>query len=138
MRIIELIWLKIREYFKHPAENIRQARPIVPGRLYRNFGRICKAVRYTAEQKEYLSKEPDEVTSGVYDAEGLIELVRQVKGDRRIVEHVKEMVGSASDLPAKCSLCDFHKMGIPCPIYNVLKDGRTVCDVYRYEVIRRQ
>lgn len=39
-------------------------------------------------------------------------------------------------IPSRCNLCDFHKLGIPCPLYNVLKDGSTVCDTHKYIIIK--
>lgn len=112
-RTLELVWLAIREYFRHPAEDIRQARPVVPGRLYRNFGYVCKAVRYTADELKIINSEDDE----------LPEAVRLEKARWDSVAN-------------QCLLCDFQKKGVPCPYYNQLKNGRTVCDEYRYVILR--
>ena len=112
-RTLELIWVKIREYFKHPVEDLRQAQPIVPKRVYSNFGYLVKAVPYT--QKE-------------------LELINTPKAE--LPEEMRIEAGRWMDIPNHCLLCDLQKKGVPCPFYNTLKDGRTVCDVYKYVIIK--
>lgn len=112
-RTLDLIWVKIREYFKHPVEDIRQAKPILPGRVYSNFGNLCKAVRYTKQELELINSSYEELP-----------------------EELRLEAVNWEEFPTKCFVCDFQKKGIPCPFYNRLKDGRKVCDVYRYTIIK--
>lgn len=112
-RTLELIWVKIREYFKHPVEDLRQAVPIVPGRVYNNFGYLCKAVPYKQSELELLNSSKEDLPD-------------EMRAEASQWEHV----------PTHCLLCDLQKKGIPCPLYNTLKDGRTVCEVYRYVIIK--
>ena len=134
-RKLDLIWLRIREYFKHPAEDIRQEEQIVPGRIYSNFGYICKAVPMTSREKTYLERHAD-------DGALPVELLRD-HGDRAQtvgeLEQYRLIPGlPKADLPARCDLCDFYRKSIPCPIYNTLKDGSVVCDTNRYIIIKNQ
>lgn len=143
---IDLVRLWLYDYFKHPVENIRQANPIIPGRLYRNFGNICKAVPFTREERRFLDDAqaalleaaknvPDAATSGI-SPDGLIEMVRLSGGNLKSIEGVR-IDTAKSDLPPKCYICDFHYKGIPCPIVNALKDSSCVCDSYRYVIIKQ-
>lgn len=141
----DLFRLWVRTYFKHPLENIRQARPIVPGRLYTNFGNVTKAVRYSEAEKHVIAEaeraileasaiEPD---AGItFDPAGLLEMVRSVHGDVSGVEDIRRAVSERCDVPPRCLLCAFHDRGIPCPIYNELADGSPVCDSHRYIIIK--
>lgn len=130
-RYYDLFRLWMREYFKHPLENIRQAKPIVPGRLYSNFGNACKAVPMTERERQL-----------VREADGALpfELLRDLKASEhtcRQLRHLYELPDIAQrEIPSRCSLCDFYRQGIPCPLYNVLKDGSTVCDTHRYIIIK--
>ena len=153
-RFIDLVWLWLRNYFKHPVENIRQADPIIPGRLYRNFGNICKAVRYTTEERRFMEEYEAAVLEAARNAsqespsglnpqflsglshEGLMEIVKSVGGNVESIKALQETL-EMNDKPAKCYLCDFEKYGVPCPIYNALKDRRCVCDHYKYIIIKR-
>lgn len=137
-RTIELLWLRIREYFKHPAEDIRQAHPIVPGRLYSNFGYICKAVRYRPHEQAMVDKDKQQESAGL-NPEVLLEQVRCV-GIRNTdtIRTMQQEADNFQDIPASCRLCDFRKQGLPCPIYNTLKDGTTVCDTHKYVIIKNQ
>ena len=112
-RFLELVWVRIRKYFKHPLEDLRQANPIVPGRLYSNFGYICKAVPYTGEERRIIASSVEELPDDLQAAAQKWESV-----------------------PNHCLLCDFQKKGVPCPLYNILSDGRTVCEVYKYFIIK--
>lgn len=140
-RTIELLWLRIREYFKHPAEDIRQAHPIVPGRLYTNFGYICKAVPYSRKEKELLEKIKAEKSDGrtdlLYDT-----ISKEVFGFsmRGATENdpIQEEVARLNDLDCSCFFCDFHRKSIPCPLYNSLEDGSPVCDTHKYVIIKNQ
>lgn len=129
-RTFDLIWLRIREYFKHPAEDIRQARPIVPGRLYSNFGYICKAVPLTKAQREYLQTDQKALPSCLfYD--------RPILNPERL-HQLHEMVAERTDTPLHCEFCDFYRLGIPCPFYNTLKNGSVVCHTHRYVILKNQ
>lgn len=131
----DLLRLWLRSYFKHPLENIRQARPIVPGRLYRNFGNACKAVLYTAEERRYIKEMSwDAKDNPSLSNAALMELVRYTRGSKQSAKELERLV--QSDLPPRCTLCDFHNKGIPCPLYNELADGSTVCDTHRYIIIK--
>ena len=136
-RIFDLIWLAVRQYFKHPVENIRQADPIKPARLYENYGYICKAVPYNAiEQAKVNADDYDRSLS--LDDKLLLELVRS-KGlrNKEGIESLQRDALEASSTPVSCQLCDFAKTGIPCPLYNRLKDGSTVCDTHKYVILKR-
>lgn len=136
-RKIELIWLRIREYFKHPAEEIRQARPIVPGRLYSNFGYICKAIRYRPHEQEMVDN--DQNNESGLSQEILLEQVKCV--GLRNQESIKAMQQEADNyqtMPAKCRICAFQQNGIPCPVYNELADGTIVCDTHKYIILKNQ
>jgi len=119
-RSLDLIWLRIREYFKHPAEDIRQANPIIPGRLYSNFGYICKAVM------------------GTHGAIPSCMLSDKGNTDLKNLRQLHTVVAEKPDLPARCNLCDFYKEGLPCPVYNLLKDGTVVCDTHKYVILKKQ
>lgn len=132
------VW--VRNYFRHPIPNIRQEKPIVPGRLYRNFGNICKAVRYRQHEQDYIQR--TEMFRADYAIHGsepdeILQMVKGVKGDKEAVRRIQRALSQEQDMPAKCELCDFHRCGVPCPIYNVLADGSTVCDTHRYVIIKK-
>lgn len=134
-RTLDLLWLKVRTYFKHPAEDIRQAKPIVPGRLYTSFGYIVKAVPLTMRERLYISQSQNRGALPV-------ELLRDIKPGKDMVRQIhqlEEITGlHLSELPARCNFCDFYHKGIPCPIYNVLKDGTVVCDTHKYIILKNQ
>ena len=143
----DLFKLWLRTYFKHPLENIRQANPVVPGRLYYNFGNVCKAVKYNEVEQKVIDEaeaaileasviNPDN-SSMSFSPEGILEMVRSVHGDVSDVDVLRQAISEHDDTPPRCMLCDFHKLGIPCPIYNQLKDGSTVCDTHRYVIIKQ-
>lgn len=129
-----LAWL--REYFKHPIENIRTADPIVPNRTYRNFGNICICVPYTSEEIYYLAKWPEYALP--------LTLVLQASHSGNTLRELDNMYSSLYDhvpksqVPSKCVLCDFYKSGIPCPLNNHFKDGSTACDTHKYIIIKHQ
>ena len=149
----DLVRLWLRNYLKHPVENIRQADPIVPGRLYHNFGNVCKARPYNSQEKQILSEICDAqvaaLTASFEDdksrmqtiapagvtPEGIMEMVRSTSGNVMSAERIKSML-QQQDFPTFCHLCDFHKHGIPCPVHNRLKDGSTVCESHRYIIIK--
>lgn len=134
-RTFDLLWLRIREYFKHPAEDIRQANPVVPGRLYTSFGYICKAVPLSERERLFVRQSE---SRGALP----IELIRDLKPGKdmmRQIAQLQEITGlSVSDLPARCNFCDFYRKGIPCPVYNILKDGSVVCDSHKYIILKNQ
>ena len=138
-RTFDLLWLRIREYFGHPAEDVRQANPIVPGRLYTNFGYVCKAQPYSRKEREWLECYQESAAGDAVEA----------ACDRVDLEHGRDMVNIDPknikaiqaacfncELPGTCALCDFHRKSIPCPLYNVLKDGSVVCDTHKYVIIK--
>ena len=134
-RTLDLLWLKVRTYFKHPAEDIRQAKPIVPGRLYTSFGYIVKAVPLTMRERLFIRQS---LNRGALP----VELLRDIKPSKEMVRQLhqlEEITGlNHSDLPARCNFCDFYRKGIPCPIYNILKDGTVVCDTHNYVILKNQ
>lgn len=136
-RTFDLLWLRIREYFKHPAEDIRQADPIVPGRLYENFGYICKAVRYRPHEQAAVDGDKAAGYDGL-QPDVLLELVRN-KGirDRESIGAIQREADTWQDTPASCRMCDFRRAAIPCPLYNRLADGTTVCDTHKYVILKK-
>lgn len=127
----DLLRLWMRNYFKHPVENIRQAKPIVPGRLYRNFGNICKAVPMTASELRYVKECEGYEALSPY-------LLKDLDKSGNGLSSLRELQqkGAEDAVPVRCNLCDFYKYGIPCPVHNVLADGSTVCDTHRYIIIK--
>ena len=133
-RTLDLLWLKVRTYFKHPAEEIRQARPIVPGRLYTSFGYICKAIPLTAKERLFLQQ-----TENIGALP--IELLRDINPNQDMVHQISQLNTldiPHTDLPSRCNFCAFHHRGLPCPFYNILKDGTTVCDTHKYIILKEQ
>lgn len=147
---LDLMRLWLREYFKHPVENIRQAYPIVPGRLYRNFGNICKAVPLTKDQLAVIEEQKkirlemvddtvvDRVLAGAPSGitpEGALEMIRTSKDYKKVVNDLRSAIAQ-ENLDIKCAFCDFHDKGIPCPLRNALADGTCVCDTHHYVIIK--
>lgn len=139
---LDFLRLWMRNFFKHPVENIRQANPIVPRRLYSNFGNICKARPYTAQELRIIENTEKArqvantaVNSYGYTPEGLLEMVRSMGADKKAVQRLQYDLSQPDVLP-KCHICDFNLRGIPCPIHNLLADGSTVCDSHRYVIIK--
>jgi hypothetical protein len=134
-RTLDLLWLKVRTYFKHPAEEIRQVKPIIPGRVYTSFGYIVKAVPLTEREKLFIKQTENR---GALP----IELLRDIKPDSDMVKQLsqlQEIPGmQSSELPSRCNFCDFYHNGLPCPIYNILQDGSVVCDSHKYVIIKKQ
>ena len=134
-RTLDLLWLRIREYFKHPAEDIRTANPVVPGRLYSSFGYIVKAEPLTEREALFIKQSANR---GALP----IELLRDIKHSPDAIKQIaqlQEMPGlSLTDLPSRCNFCDFHRQGLPCPIYNILQDGSVVCDSHKYIILKNQ
>lgn len=133
-RTLDLLWLKVRTYFKHPAEEIRQAKPIVPGRLYTSFGYICKAVPLTAKERLFLQQ-----TENIGALP--IELLRDINPNQDMVHQISQLNTldiPHTDLPSRCNFCAFHHRGLPCPFYNLLEDGSTVCDTHKYIILKEQ
>ena len=133
-RTLDLLWLKVRTYFKHPAEEIRQAKPIVPGRLYTSFGYICKAIPLTAKERLFLQQ-----TENIGALP--IELLRDINPNQDMVHQISQLNTldiPHTDLPSRCNFCAFHHRGLPCPFYNILKDGTTVCDTHKYIILKEQ
>ena len=135
-RFFELIWLWIRNYFKHPVENIRQAKPIVPGRLYENFGYVCKAVPYSTSEREAVQKEDCHESCGL-SQEVLLEQVKTVGlRDAEKIRAIQQEAANWNSLPMRCRFCAFNEKAIPCPFFNELADGTTVCDTHKYVIIK--
>lgn len=135
-RFFELIWLRIRNYFRHPVENIRQARPIVPGRMYENFGYVCKAVPYSPDELRQVRAEDCGDGCGL-SQEVLLEQVKTVGlRDAEKIRAIQKEAASWNSLPARCRLCGFNEKAIPCPFFNELADGTTVCDTHKYVIIK--
>lgn len=133
----DLFRLWLQTFFKHPVENIRQANPIIPGRLYHNFGNICKAKPYRpAELDKINSIQKSAMPFQSHDPDALLHIVRSVQGNKDAVSAIQQSLSSEDNLPPRCMFCDFHLRGVPCPIYNTLADGSTVCDTHRYIIIR--
>ena len=134
-RTLDLLWLKVRTYFKHPAEDIRQANPIVPNRLYSSFGYIVKAIPLTEREKLFIKQTEKRGALPV-------ELLRDIKPGKdmlRQIAQLQQVTGlQLSELPSRCNFCDFYHQGLPCPIYNTLKDGTVVCDSHKYTILKNQ
>ncbi len=122
----------ISEYFHHPLPNIRQAMPIRPWKPYRTFGRVCYARPMSRKEREALKSWPDtalpvsylERASESADELGYI--------GRAYLQGIT--ADSADNVPARCNLCDFYLRGLPCPLYNRLKNGGVVCNTNRYRI----
>ena len=139
-RTFDLLWLRIREYFHHPAEDIRQAQPIVPGRLYTNFGYVCKAVPYTRKENEWLEQYRSSEAGDQVDA-AVGKMSMESKDITELTPQQAKAVQTAyfnNELPDQCIFCDFHRKAIPCPLYNELADGSTVCDTHKYVILKNQ
>lgn len=138
-RTLDLLWLRIREYFHHPAEDIRQARPIVPGRLYKNFGYVCKAVPYTRHERNKIEKIRQEKQG---EASGVLAslLMEEATGGKVNggFSAMNDEIANLNTLNDGCFFCDFHRKCIPCPMWNELKDGSTVCDTHKYVILKNQ
>lgn len=143
-RKLNLIWLRIREYFKHPAEQIRQADPIIPGRMYSNFGYICKAVRYRPHEQQMVETDNHNRDLAQHENSELmneleanrLEWLRYVdKRDPNVIKAIQQESDN-QNIPVKCSMCGFQRVGIPCPVYNRLADGCTVCDTHKYVILK--
>lgn len=129
--LFDLMRLWLRNYFKHPVENIRQANPIIPGRLYHNFGNVCKAVPMSASELRYVRECSDYEALSPY-------LLKDIDKSGNGIASIRELQqkGGEDSVPVRCNFCDFYKNGIPCPVHNVLADGTTVCDTHRYIIIK--
>lgn len=134
-RTLDLLWLRVRTYFKHPAEDIRQAKPIIPGRLYSNFGYICKAIPLNEREKLFIRQT---------ESQGALppELLGDIRPDKDMIHQLialRQMPDIPNtDLPSRCNFCDFYRNGLPCPVYNILKDRTTVCDSHKYVILKNQ
>jgi len=124
------IWL--RQYFKHPIENIRQANPVVPRRIYHNFGNICKTVPLSSSELKYIRESDDCHALSPYLLKDLDKCGNSLQSMRELQQHTGEY-----GVPVRCNFCDFYKHGLPCPVHNVLADGTTVCDTHRYVIIKK-
>ena len=139
-RTIDLLWLRIREYFKHPAEDLRQAKPIIPGRLYNNFGYICKAIPFSSSEKakiEKIRKDKQEQKSGELERLVTEEMLNGNTSSGNMFA-VGDEVARLNSVGDGCFFCDFHRKCIPCPFYNTLKDGSDVCDTHKYVILKKQ
>lgn len=134
-RTFDLLWLKVRTYFKHPAEDIRQEKPIIPGRLYTNFGYICKAVPLSERERLFIKQSEK---AGALP----VELLRDINAGGDIIRQISQLQQMPdipdTGLPSRCNFCDLYRNGLPCPLYNVLKDGSVVCDSHKYIILKNQ
>lgn len=126
-----LAWL--HEYFHHPLPNIRSARVIVPRRLYSNFGNVCVAVPHSHEEKCALVKWPSRALPPTLLHQALHAPNPIAEIDNLYTLHIENV-----DVPSYCNLCDFYRYAIPCPFYNVLRNGQPVCNTHKYIIIRHQ
>ena len=129
-KTIDLIKVWAHEYFKHPLENIRQANPVVPGRLYRNFGNVCKAVPLSQSQKKYIEESREYGALAPCILDDIERSGNGIKSMRMIQERTED------GPPVRCNFCDFYRNGIPCPVINTLADGSLVCETHRYIIIK--
>jgi hypothetical protein len=117
-----------REYTKHPLESLRQAEVIRPRRLYDHYGYIVKPVPLASEERKALSRWPDmalpsAVLSGMYTVSSI---------SRYYDEHKV-----STSVPARCNLCDLYRHSLPCPYFNVLRNGDIACKHFKYVIIKR-
>lgn len=131
-RYFDLIRAWAHEYFKHPLENLRTAKPVVPGRIYTTFGNICKAVPMSAPEKAFI----DNCPSGALPAQLLFDIRKEDGDSIKFMSKLYVVAEAEKNIPPKCNLCDFYKYSIPCPVYNVLKNGNIVCDTHKYTIIK--
>lgn len=128
--LLFLAWL--HEYFHHPLENVRQANPVKPRKLYHNFGNICMAVPHTHAETTYLAKWPDRALSRTL-------LLQAIHSPNPLVE-MDNMYSLPQDpnvdAPSYCNFCDFYRCGLPCPAFNRLADGSPVCETHKYIIIK--
>jgi hypothetical protein len=119
-------WL--RSYFRQPVSNIRTA-TIIPGDLYHNFGHVCMAVPHTADEANHLLKWPPYA------------LPPSVLADKPDLNKVDRLYISQpqpqDDCPARCMLCDFYRLSLPCPLVNAFADGTTACLHYKYVIVKK-
>ena len=55
---------------------------------------------------------------------------------REKIKAIQQEAANWNNLPARCRLCDFNEKSIPCPFFNELADGSTVCDTHKYVIIK--
>ena len=53
-------------------------------------------------------------------------------------EDMRNEASQWGDIYNRCLLCDFQKKGVPCPLINLLKSGRAVCEDYKYIIIKKK
>lgn len=133
-KYLDLFRIWLHEYFHHPLENIRQANPINPKRLYTNFGNVCKMVPYRPHERAAITE--TEHGNSDMEPEALMEIVRSCRGNKNIVKAMEASLQETQFTPVKCLLCAFHNNGVPCPVHNMLADGSVVCDKYKYIIIK--
>lgn len=132
--INKIIWALslICEYFHHSLPNIRQAMPIRPWKPYRTFGRVCYAKPMSRKEREALTGWPDTALPVSY-----IERARESADELGYIERAYSngiTTDAADNVPARCNLCDFYLKGLPCPLFNRLKNGGVVCNTNRYRI----
>lgn len=101
-----IVWL--REYFKHPLENVRTVEAVIPGKLYHNMGHVCKLVSLTDKEKEVLRLQQEHPNKEEYRQMLMTQSGKEFKSAGEIGRCV-EMYGTV------CQFCDFFKKSLACP-----------------------
>jgi hypothetical protein len=65
----------------------------------------------------------------------IIKAVPLSKKEVNAIKYEKKKYGNTDKPSAKCQQCPLYK-NLPCPLYNTLKNGKTVCDYNRYKIIK--
>lgn len=112
-----IVWL--REYFKHPLENVRTVDVVVPGRLYHNMGHICKMVSLTKDEQEVLRLQRLQPDKEAYKKALMTASGKNFKSAGEIGRYM-EMYGHA------CQFCDFFKKSLVCPLKCELENEKFI------------
>lgn len=124
----------MHDYFHHPLPNIRTADPIVPRRLYLNFGNLCVCEPHSPAEARHLRKWGPHALP--------LPLLLQALHSPSPMDEIDMMYDKLSNklqldnIPAHCNLCDFYRCGIPCPLHNQLRDGSPVCTSHKYVILK--
>ena len=124
----------MHDYFKHPLPNVRTAPYIKPKRLYHNFGHPCVCLSHTEQEQTRLRKWPDRALP--------LPLLLQAAHTPQPLHEMDNIYDTlftkikTEDVPAHCNFCDFYKCGLPCPLNNVLANGKPVCLTHKYIIIK--
>lgn len=118
-------WL--REYFRHPLENLRQANPVQPKRLYNYFGYTVKLLPMSSDERKALKSWPD------------MALPPNILANMHALSAISRFYDEnpvQSDIPARCNFCGIYRKSLPCPYFNILADGSTACEHGKYVIIK--